>query len=47
MVVQILHDSYLGATAALDLGVARSSVLYTDVKTSETSKLLVAAFKHS
>lgn len=26
-VVQILHDSYLGATAALDLGVARLSAL--------------------
>ena len=25
--VQILHDSYLGATAALDLGVAHPSVL--------------------
>lgn len=26
-VVQILHDSYLGATAALDLGVAHPSML--------------------
>lgn len=26
-VVQILHDSYLGATAVLDLGVAHPSVL--------------------